>query len=73
MNADRYFQLGFTAAAGNLNPGATTHVLVQFHKNDWCSYTQANDYSYNGASSFTTTTRVTVYRVGVLVYGTEPP
>jgi mannan endo-1,4-beta-mannosidase len=73
MNADHYFQLGFTAAAGSLNPGATTQVLVQFHKNDWCNFTQANDYSYNASTSWATTTRVTVYRAGFLVYGTEPP
>jgi hypothetical protein len=46
---------------------------VQWHKNDWTNYTQANDYSFNNATAFTTTMNVTVYRVGVLVYGNEPP
>lgn len=72
-NADFYYQIGFTAAAGNLNPGATAEVQVQWHKNDWTNYTQANDYSFNNATAFTTTMNVTVYRVGVLVYGNEPP
>ena len=31
------------------------------------------DYSFNGLNAFTATTKVTVYRVGTLVYGTEPP
>jgi hypothetical protein len=71
-NADYYFQVGFAAAAGNLNPGASFEYKVHFHKNDWTSFTQSNDYSYSGAAAYTTTTRVTVYRAGFLVYGTEP-
>ena len=71
-NADFYYQIGFNAAAGNINAGATTEFQVGFHKNDWTNFTQTNDYSYNGATAFTTTTKVTVYRVGALVYGTEP-
>ena len=73
-NADFYYQIGFMAAAGNLNTNATAEFQLQFHKNDWTTYTQANDYSFNNTmTSFATTTRVTVYRAGVLVYGTEPP
>jgi len=72
-NADFFYQVGFTAAAGSLNAGATAEFQVQWHKNDWTAYTQANDYSYNGSmTSFATTTKVTVYRIGVLVAGTEP-
>ena len=71
-NADFFYQVGFTAAAGSLNPGATAEFQVQWHKNDWTNYTQANDYSFNNVTAFTTTTAVTVYRLGVLVYGTEP-
>jgi len=73
MNADYYSQIGFMAAAGNLNPGATAEFQVQFHKNDWTFFTQNTDYSFNGLNAFTATTKVTVYRVGTLVYGTEPP
>ena len=71
-NADFYFQIGFAAAAGNLNAGATVEFGLGWHKNDWTNFTQSNDYSYNAATAFTTTTKVTVYRVGALVYGTEP-
>ena len=55
------------------NPGAPPRSRSQFHKNDWRNYTETNDYSYNAATAFTVTTRVTVYRLGMLVYGTEPP
>ena len=72
-NADFYYQIGFAAAAGNLNAGAATEFGIAFHKNDWTNFTQTNDYSYNAATAFTTTTKVTVYRVGALAYGTEPP
>ena len=71
--ADAYYQIGFAAAAGNLNAGATAEFGLGFHKNDWSNFTQSSDYSYNAATNFTATTKVTVYRVGVLVYGTEPP
>jgi hypothetical protein len=71
-DADFYYQMGFSAAAGNLNAGATAEFELGFHKNDWTNFTQTNDYSYNAATAFTTTTKVTVYRVGALVYGTEP-
>jgi hypothetical protein len=71
-NADYYFLMGFVAAAGSLNPGATAEFGLGFHKNDFSNVTLTNDYSYNAATSFTTTTKITVYRLGVLVYGTEP-
>jgi hypothetical protein len=70
--ADFYYQIGFAGAAGNLNTGATAEFQVQFHKNDWMNYTQTGDYSFNNSGTFATTTRVTVYRAGTLVYGTEP-
>jgi hypothetical protein len=71
-NADFYYQMGFNAAAGSLAAGATVEFQLGWHKNDWAVFTQTNDYSYNAATAFTATTRVTVYRVGVLVHGTEP-
>jgi mannan endo-1,4-beta-mannosidase len=71
-NADFTYQIGFNAAAGNLNAGATIEFGLGWHKNDWTNFNQANDYSFNAATAFTATTRVTVHRVGVLVHGTEP-
>jgi len=71
-NADYYFQIGFVAAAGSIAPGATAEFQVQWHKNDWSNFTLTNDYSFNNSAAFATTTKVTVYRLGTLVYGTEP-
>jgi hypothetical protein len=73
--ADYYYQFGFTAAAGSLaaNNGTTGDIGLRFSKNNFANYTQTGDYSYNGSASLAVTPNVTVYRVGVLVYGTEPP
>jgi hypothetical protein len=72
-NADFYLQVGFTAAAGNLAAGAnTSNVQTRFNKNDFSNYMEANDYSYTASGTFMTTTKVTAYRLGNLVYGTEP-
>jgi Cellulose binding domain len=71
-NADFYFTFGFTTAAGNLAPGATAEIGPGFNKNNFAPYTQTNDYSYNASTTFTTTTTVTAYLGGALVYGTEP-
>jgi endoglucanase len=71
-NADFYFTFGFTTAAGNLPPGATAEIGPGFNKNNFAPYTQTNDYSYNTSTTFATTTKVTVYYRGGLLYGTEP-
>jgi hypothetical protein len=71
-NADFYFTFGFTTAAGNLAAGATAELGPGFNKNDFSNYTQTNDYSYNSSTTFATTTKVTVYLGGALVYGVEP-
>ena len=70
--ADHSFQFGFAAAAGSLAAGANTTFELGFHKNDWTNYLQTGDYSFNAASTLTTTTKVTFYLGGALVYGVEP-
>jgi endoglucanase len=73
-NADYYFQVGFAPASGNLAAGANTgNIQTRFSKDDFSNYNEVNDYSYSASTSFTATTKVTVYRLGNLVYGTEPP
>jgi hypothetical protein len=71
--ADYYLQVGFATAAGNLAAGANTgNIQTRFSKNDFSNYNEVGDYSYTGSTTFMTTMKVTVYRLGVLVYGTEP-
>jgi hypothetical protein len=74
--ADHYEQLTFAAADGNLAAGTYMEFGVGLKKNDGSNYTQTGDYSYNGSTTFVTTTKVTVYITTTngtaLVYGTEP-
>jgi hypothetical protein len=78
-NADRYLEVGFTGSAGNLAAGAQTGELqLRFNKNNLSNYNETNDYSYstgptvNPPTSLTDWTRVTLYRSGVKIWGTEP-
>lgn len=73
-NADHYLEVGFTAGAGSVAPSGTTGDLqAAVNKTDWSNFNQANDYSFNGAASaYTSSTKVTVYVNGTLVWGTEP-
>ncbi|WP_150266892.1 endo-1,4-beta-xylanase [Paenibacillus tepidiphilus] len=72
--ADYYVELKFGAAAGTLAPGASTgEIQTRMHKADWSSFNESNDYSYNGLqTAFADSAKVTLYRNGVLVWGTEP-
>jgi hypothetical protein len=71
--ANAYFQVGFMSGAGTLAANATTgEIQVRFNKSDFTSYTETDDYSYVSTTSYTTTTKVTAYLNGTLIYGTEP-
>jgi hypothetical protein len=77
--ADRYVELGFTSAAGNLTVGAQTgEIQIRLNKNDFSKYDETNDYSYakgptiNPPISFVDWTRVTLYQDGVRIWGVEP-
>jgi hypothetical protein len=72
--ADHYLEIGFTAAAGSLAPGASSgQIHSRFSKNDWSSYVQTGDYSFNAAlTQFSDWNHITVYRNGVLIWGIEP-
>ena len=72
--ADTYLEVGFTAGAGNLNNGATTgDVQLRMNKNDWSNYNESNDHSYDVTKvALTDWSKVTLYRNGVRVWGTEP-
>ncbi|CAG0935332.1 Exoglucanase/xylanase [Thermoflexales bacterium] len=70
--ADYYLEVSFsggTLAAG----GQTGEIQNRFNKDNWTSYTQSTDYSFNGSqTAFADWTRVTLYRNGVKVWGSEP-
>ncbi|ANY68208.1 hypothetical protein BBD42_18295 [Paenibacillus sp. BIHB 4019] len=71
--ADHYAEYSFTSGAGSLTASQSLEILTAFNKNNWSSYTQTNDYSFNPtATAFTDSTHVTVYISGNLVWGIEP-
>ncbi len=45
---------------------------MRFNKNDYTNYNEADDYSFLSTTAYTTTTKVTAYLNGTLIYGTEP-
>ena len=73
-NVNFYLEIGFTANAGNLAPNAHSGVIqTRVNKTDWSNYNENNDYSYDKTkTNLTDWTRVTLYRNGVLIWGTEP-
>ncbi|MEK4851479.1 glycosyl hydrolase [Paenibacillus sp. FSL H7-0756] len=71
--ADYALVIGFTSAAGTLNPGQSAEIQTRFSKQDWSGYNQANDYSFNAVSTqFADHEQVTGYVNGQLVWGIEP-
>ncbi|GGQ69470.1 cellulose binding domain-containing protein [Streptomyces pilosus] len=72
--ADRYLEIGFTPAAGSLAPGADTgDMQLRFHRSDWQTLRQSDDYSFGGdRTSYTDWPRVTAQLAGATVWGTAP-
>jgi hypothetical protein len=72
--ADHYLELGFTSSAGTLPGGGSSgDIQSRITKTDFSDYDQTDDYSFDPTKiSYTDWTQVTLYRNGVLVWGTEP-
>jgi endoglucanase len=72
--ADFYLEVGFSAAAGSISAGGQSgEIQTRLSKSDWSNYTETGDYSFDPTkTSFADWTHVTLYRNGVLVWGTEP-
>lgn len=69
--ADTYLEIGFYG--GTLAPNSNTgEIETTEHKADWSNFNQDNDYSFNPKTTFFDWTRVTMYRNGALIWGTEP-
>ncbi|HSD82348.1 MAG TPA: endo-1,4-beta-xylanase, partial [Anaerolineae bacterium] len=70
--ADYYLEVSFSG--GTLAAGSQTgEIQNRFNKDNWTSYSQGNDYSFDGTkTAFADWTRVTLYRNGVKVWGSEP-
>jgi gliding motility-associated-like protein len=73
-NAFGYVEYAFAASAGNLNAGTTSGAIQsRFGNSDWSNLSEANDYSYQqGSAVYSENPNITLYRNGVLIWGTEP-
>ncbi|MCY7813170.1 cellulase family glycosylhydrolase [Bacillus spizizenii] len=71
QGADTYLELGFKN--GTLSPGANTRdIQLRLHNDDWSNYAQGEDYSFFQSNTFKTTKKITLYKHGKLIWGTEP-
>ncbi|ATB42065.1 Endo-1,4-beta-xylanase A precursor [Cystobacter fuscus] len=72
--ASHYIEFGFTTGAGSVAAGGDTgEIQIRFNKSNWSNFDETNDYSFDPTkTSFSTTSKMTVFRSGVLVWGTEP-
>jgi len=68
--ADHYLEIGFKSAAGTLAAGGSLSIVGWFNKTNWYSFTQTNDFSFNGAdSSYVDWAKVPAFVGGELVWG----
>ncbi|MEF2964533.1 endo-1,4-beta-xylanase [Paenibacillus sp. M1] len=72
--ADYYLEVSFGPSAGSIAAGGSTgDIQTRSHKGDWSNFNEANDYSFDATkTSYTAWDRVTLYRNGQLIWGTEP-
>ncbi|MDI3320864.1 glycoside hydrolase family 98 domain-containing protein [Pinibacter soli] len=69
-----YMQYSFLPSAGNVTASGNTGVIqTRFANGDWSVFSEADDYSYVPAAPYASNDKITIYRNGVLVWGTEPP
>jgi hypothetical protein len=72
-NADRYMEVGFQSGAGNVYWNDIVHFECDYKSQNNLTFTQTGDYSFDATkTAFANWNKVTVYRNGVLVLGTEP-
>lgn len=70
-NADKYLEIGFTSGAGSIAGGDNQTIKVRLQKTT--NYNDANDYSFDSTKTdYADWTRITIYRAGSLIWGTEP-
>ncbi|MFD3326885.1 cellulose binding domain-containing protein [Streptomyces sp. NPDC058701] len=72
--ADRYLEITFTGGAGSLAPGTDTGDLqLRFHRADWQTLNQSDDYSFDAArTAYGDFAKVTAQVGGSTVWGTAP-
>lgn len=68
-----YIEYSFDASAGNLTAGGNSgEIRSRLANTDWAVMSEADDYSYNTTTTYQLNDHITLYRNGMLVWGTEP-
>lgn len=70
QKANRYLEISFSKGA--VSPGETLHVRGIFYREDWSSFNQEDDYSFNPVDEYVDWDRITIYVSDKLVWGVEP-
>ncbi|PTL84294.1 glycoside hydrolase [Vitiosangium sp. GDMCC 1.1324] len=72
--ATHYLELGFATGSGSVSAGSDTgEMMIRFNKSNWSNFDETNDYSYDPTkTAYAPWSKVTVFRAGTLVWGTEP-
>jgi hypothetical protein len=71
--ADTYLELSFTGTGTIAAGGQTGAIQTRLNKTDWTNYNESDDYSFDPSkTTFADWSRVTLYRNGLLVWGSEP-
>jgi len=68
--ADEYLLVSFQSST--LAAGASSEVQLGLNKVPYSNFNEVDDYSYGTGTSYTDSTKVTVYQNGTLIWGTEP-
>ncbi|WP_437570737.1 cellulose binding domain-containing protein [Sorangium sp. So ce542] len=73
-DADHYLELGFSAAAGSIDAGATSgeSQIRIYNREVYDRMTQTDDYSFEATTAWTPSMQITVYHDGELAWGVEP-
>ena len=68
-----YIQYGFDSSSGILAAGSNSgEIQSRLANTDWSVMNETNDYSFSNMAAYDTNSRITLYRNGVLIWGTEP-
>ncbi|GAB3690455.1 hypothetical protein GCM10027592_07730 [Spirosoma flavus] len=68
-----YIEYSFLPTAGNLAAGQNSGPIQNgIGKQDWTYFNESDDYSYANSANYVANSRITAYRNGALVWGTEP-
>ncbi|WP_421827111.1 cellulose binding domain-containing protein [Larkinella sp.] len=73
QGADGYVEYRFENGAGQLAAGGKSGpIQSRIAKQNWTVFNEADDHSYAGNTDYATTSQVTLYQNGVLIWGVEP-